>query len=75
MFDDLLARQRSRTDYPPATAQIVSVTPRDVFVAPLGGDRQHPIGPCLGKKTGLNVGDIVLLIFTDGGPWIAGKDE
>lgn len=106
MLEDLIAHRVSRIDYAPTAAQVVTVNAatNDVFVAPIGGDRQHPIGPCRGQKTKFKVftavtgvsgspavvsssepaavkrvpiaaGDTVLLVFTDGGPWIVAVDE
>lgn len=106
MLEDLIEHRPSRVDYEPTAAQVVTVnlSTLAVFVAPIGGDRQHPIGPCLGQKTKFKtftavtgvsgspavvsssepaavkrvpiaVGDMVLLLFTDAGPWIVAVDE
>jgi hypothetical protein len=59
---------------PPVTGTVVRADDSGVWVAPLDGDTRHPLGPCMGAG-GCVVDDIVLLIQTDQGPWVAGRDS
>lgn len=44
----LLNRAPARKVEPPATARVVRSDTSGVWVAPVGGDTRHPIGPCRG---------------------------
>lgn len=65
----LLGDGPSRLARPPVTAQVVKVVDGQAWVAPLGTAVDAPIGPCLGPVT--VPGDVVLVVFTDAGPWVA----
>lgn len=52
----------------PLTAVVAYIEDGEVYAAPLGGDLRSPIGPCRGG-TGLAVGDVCLLIWTQERPW------
>jgi hypothetical protein len=73
--DDLTGRNLKPIDYAPQTAEVVQIDGSRVMAVPVGGDRQHPVGPCRGGKSGLRVGDLVLLVMTAHGPWVTTVDE
>lgn len=76
---------------PPAGAEVAVATGRvvrsddtGVWVAPVGGDTRHPLGPCRGatRPVGagpawerLPAGTVVLLVLTDDGPWVAAHEQ
>jgi len=64
---------------PPRTARVVRSDASGVWVAPLGSDQRHPIGPCRGAVdiagNPLQAGVVVLLVNTSHGPWVAGYEE
>lgn len=82
-LDSVLAGTPRTIDRPPATARVVRSDATGVWVAPLGGDVRHPIGPCRGgtrPASGggterLPVGTVVLLVWTTERPWIARWEE
>ncbi|GAA4117389.1 hypothetical protein GCM10022215_17960 [Nocardioides fonticola] len=57
----------------PVTARVVKVDPTGAWASPLGTSTDSPVGPCLGPSPA--VGSVVLLVFTDDGPWIAAVDS
>lgn len=66
----------------PTTAEVVRSDTSGVWVAPVGTDTRHPVGPCRGAtrptSTGwerLPVGTVVLLVHTTAGPWVAAHDQ
>ncbi|MBZ5736499.1 hypothetical protein K8Z61_18565 [Nocardioides sp. TRM66260-LWL] len=63
----LLSGTPPRLDRPPVTGQVVKVDDIGSWVAPIGTIADSPIGPCRGPATA--VGDVVLLVWTDDGPW------
>ncbi|SDC46428.1 hypothetical protein [Nocardioides lianchengensis] len=85
--DDLVQRRPARKTRPPVTATVTTSDDSGVYATPLDGDNRTPHGPCLGGtrqaltssgQSGyeltteqLPVDTLVLLVFTDGGPWIA----
>lgn len=62
-------RPERRTDDRPFTGQVVLVDDTGIHVAELDEDTQHPIGPCRGPD--VEVGDVVLVVWTSHGPWVA----
>lgn len=46
----LLERRPAKTSRGPLTARVVRSDASGVWVAPLGGDVRHPVGPCRGAK-------------------------
>lgn len=59
-------------DRGPVTGQVVKVAADGAWVAVLGSAVDTPAGPCRGPS--VVVGDVVLLIDTPQGPWIAAVD-
>lgn len=53
----------------PVTGRVVLVDATGSHVAPLDEDVSQPIGPCRGPA--VEVGALVLVVFTDHGPWVA----
>lgn len=66
-------RTPRRTDDRPVTAEVVLVDDTGIHVAPLGADTAQPVGPCRGPA--LTVGDLVLLVWTDDGPWVVPQEN
>lgn len=80
-FDDYLGGRPSRATPTPVTGTVIRGDQSGVYVAPLDDDTRHPIGPCRGGIVGtgadahqLRRGTVVLVVFTDAGPWIANWD-
>lgn len=61
------------------TAIVVRADESGLWVAPVGDDRRHPVGPCKGGWTpnGTRVppGALVMLTHTAEGPWVVGVDN
>ena len=65
------------------TGRVVRSDTSGVWVAPLGGDTRHPIGPCRGATRPDSEGGVeqlpadtlVLLVLTDHGPWVAAHHQ
>lgn len=71
-LDTLFGKPPSTPDEP-VTARVVRLD-GGAWVAVLDGDQRVPIGPCRGPA-GLEVGDVVLVLFTNERPWIAAVDQ
>lgn len=74
------------TGAPAVTGQVVRSDTTGVWVAAVGADTRHPVGPCRGatRPTSgpdglvweqLPAGTTVLLILTTDGPWVAAHDH
>lgn len=61
------------------TAVVVRADESGLWVAPVGDDTRHPIGPCRGgwtpNGTRFPPGAVVMLVFTADGPWVVGVDN
>lgn len=85
-FDQLVDRQPAKITRDPVTATVVTSDDSGVYVVPIDGDNRHPIGPCRGASRyalnedgdlvtrPLSAGVVVLLVFTDAGPWVANSE-
>lgn len=85
-FDQLVNREPAKITREPVTATVVTSDDTGVHVVPVDGDNRHPIGPCRGATRPaindggdlvtrrLKVGAVVLLVFTDAGPWVANSE-
>lgn len=82
-FDAILDGRPASITRHPVTARVVRSDDTGVWAVPLGGDTRHPTGPCRGatRLTGalvrerLPVGVVVLLVWTQERPWVAGWEE
>lgn len=83
MFEDMLNGQPPRIVQEPVTGRVVRSDASGVWVVPLGGDTRHPVGPCRGgwrrNDAGVlelvGVGVVVLIVWTQERPWVAGWDK
>ena len=66
--DFATGRARRQTGADAFTGVVVRVE-GGTFVAELDDDTDQPIGPCRGPL--VDVGDVVLVVWTAQGPWIA----
>lgn len=55
--------------------EVVTVHGSEIYVTVIGGDKNHPLGPCRGIKTGVKPGQMVLIVQTPQGPWITAVDS
>lgn len=74
MAYDVSQRRPVLTVPDPVTARVVRVDPSGVWAAPIDGDTRHPLGPCMGGA-GCAVDDLVLIVQTDQGPWVAARES
>jgi hypothetical protein len=74
-FDEVVTGKPRAIARPPVTGKVVKVDDAGAaWVAPLGSDPRHPVGPCRGSA-GAAAGDVVLLVFTQERPWITQIDS
>lgn len=67
----LLGGRPQAIDRTPQTALVVRSDDAGVWVAPVGSDARHPIGPCYGPLR-TPVGALVILVWTQDRPWVFG---
>lgn len=71
--DDVVQRRAARIERPPVTATVINGTSDGgLLVVPLDGDTRNPIEVAFGPTIlDAPAGTLVLLVFTQGGPWVA----
>lgn len=74
-FDDRSGHLPTPISTTAQVGEVVAIDGSDVYATVLGGDKNHPLGPCRGLRAGVHVGAMVLLVQTPQGPWITAVDS